>query len=604
MIALDTETNLIRPSCQLPPLVCVSVSDGNRLADVIPWTSARPTIEAFLSSMPIVGHNIAYDMGVIMAQWPDLIPLVFKAYDEDRVTDTGSRQKLLDIRDGKRKWQEDDEFKLRKSTYGLDALSQRHLGRNLAKDGGIQLTFESLRHVPFEQWPALSVEYSRDDALATWQIWAVQEQRAEHLADQYRQARAALFLRLASAWGLIPHPPSVAAFRARIEREIEECAVTLRAAGLLRADGSRMMSNVAARVYQAYTALGEACPVTDKGNVKTDQETCERSGDTVLATFGQFSQLRSVVGKDFKILSTPIIHSRFEECVDNGRTASTSPNVQNLATEGGMRECFRPREGCVYVVADYAGFELSTFAQVCYSRLGHSALRDILIRGDDPHLRLAERILGRPYDELVAIKKAGSAHPEYETVYHARQTGKVGNFGFMGGAGAARVAKEGKVKYGVTMTENEARALKATWIGMVPEAGEYFRWVEANGGTVEQLFSGRVRNGCGFTDACNSPFSGLAADCAKDAGYQIAKAQYTGRMVARTVNFIHDEFVLETPEDCIDDTAALLESIMLDSARRWIPDVPCSVEVLATRAYSKKAKRIVKDGRLIPWEPT
>src|SRR6185436_11805974 len=536
MIALDTETNLIRPGCQLPPLVCVSVSNGSTLADVLPWTSARDTVEAFLSTMPLCGLNVAFDMGVITAQWPEMIPLVFRAYDEDRVTDVGTRQKLLDIRDGKRTWQEDEETaQVRKSTYGLDALAQRLLGRKLAKDSGIQLTFEQLRAVPFESWPALAVDYSRDDALATWQIWAVQERRADHLADQYRQARAALFLMLARAWGLVPDPTAVRLFKERVQREFDECGATLRTLGLVRSDGSRNMSLVKDRILGAYQARGMMPPMTEKSGPKTDRETCEMAGDLMLDVYATFSKLRSVIGKDFKILDMPIIHSRFEELVENGRTASTKPNVQNFAVDGGMRECFHPRPGCAYVVADYGGFELSTFAQVCYTLLGHSTLRDILLRGEDAHLRLAERILRRPYEELKAIKAAGSDHPEYETVNHARQTGKVGNFGFMGGAGAKRVADEGRKKYQVNMTENEARQLKQVWLGMVPEAGQYFQWVDNHGGTVEQLFSGRVRNGCGFTDACNSPFSGLAADCAKDAGYHIARAQYMGEMVARTV---------------------------------------------------------------------
>lgn len=605
MIALDTETNLIGPFQQAPALVCVSLAE-HASWQVTPWYHPQAkslVLDAF--GHGAVGHHMAYDACVIMSQWPDTIPAILEAYDADRVTDTGIRAKLLDIRDGKRTWSDDDSAPkgMRRSSYGLDTLAERYLGRKLAK-GGIQLRFADLRNEPFERWPTLAVEYSRDDAQATWGIWQAQQARADHLADQYRQTRAELFLRLASSWGLTPDPMAVAELADRVEREQLALSRALVAVGLLRPDGSRNTKAAQARIVWSYGQQGRTVPTTATGAPSLSREVCENSHDPVLEQYAQFARLNSVRTKDIPMLRAPIIHTRFETLVETGRTASKNPNVQNISRHGGVRECFRPRPGMVYVVADFAGLELSCLAQVCFSLFKRSALRDMIVQGQDPHLMMAARILGQPYDALRAAYKAHVPGPEYDTIYNARQTGKVANFGFPGGLGATRLVHFAKQSYGVTLTESQARTLKSQWLSVLPEMELYFHHVDARGGTVEQLFSGRVRAGCSYTEACNSLFQGLGADLAKDAGYRIARAQLTGQMLGRTVNFVHDEFVVETPEQCTDQTAQQVETHMLDAARKWLPDVPCGVEVLAARVYSKEARRMVVDGRLVPWGVT
>jgi DNA polymerase-1 len=471
MIAIDTETELIGPdnpleNVQIPRLVCVSFARENGQSNVVPWNLR--SLEMSISDLlmfPIVGHNIAYDALVLARQFPALLPLIFRAYDEDRVTDTGLRAKLLDIADGRRTWVEDDGAPkgIRRAAYGLADLSQRYLARRLSKDG-IRLEYAQLRDVPFDRWPAAAVEYSRDDAVATWDIWQAQEARAGELQDQHRQARAELALKLASAWGLVSDPSAVAALAARVDRELDEHGTILRANGLLRADGTRAMDTVKARVAAAYD--GDP-PRTDKGGVKTDRETCERTADPVLATFATYAKLLAVRRKDVPMLTaSPSIHTRFETLVETGRTASREPNVQNLSRHGGVRECFSAREGCAYVVADYAGMELATLAQVCLVLVGRSELAHVLRAGEDPHLRVASLILGREYEDVRAVYKAHG--PGYDDVYNARQTGKVANFGFPGGLGATRLVHFARQAYQVTMTENEARRLKDVWLHAFP----------------------------------------------------------------------------------------------------------------------------------------
>lgn len=73
----------------------------------------------------------------------------------------------------------------------------------------------------------------------------------------------------------------------------------------------------------------------------------------------------------------------------------------------------------------------------------------------------------------------------------------------------------------------------------------------------------------------------------------------------RIVNFIHDEFILEVPDDALaHDRAMALGDGMNTHIRHYLRRVPATAEPLLMRVWSKDAKPIKgPDGRLIPWEP-
>ena len=108
--AFDTETHLIEPGRLAPPLVCLQWQDEGAAPAILHRAHARPVIEGWLQADNVlVGHNVAYDMGVIAAQWPDLLPAIFRKYDRDQVTDTKIRDQMLQIAKGEyRSYQDSD----------------------------------------------------------------------------------------------------------------------------------------------------------------------------------------------------------------------------------------------------------------------------------------------------------------------------------------------------------------------------------------------------------------------------------------------------------------------------------------------------------------
>ena len=157
----------------------------------------------------------------------------------------------------------------------------------------------------------------------------------------------------------------------------------------------------------------------------------------------------------------------------------------------------------------------------------------------------------------------------------------------------------------------QARDLKRFWLAQWPEARAYFDYIgkqENENGVValQRFVTGSVRSNMSYTEACNDPFQSLGATAATWAGYDLARACYHDRdhvlFGSRPVNFIHDQYLVEVLDDeRAHDRAMAVADIMVAAARRAVPDVTPGVEPLLCRYWSKYAKAIYKDGRLVPW---
>jgi len=607
-LGIDFETCLITDHCPVPPPVCMSYAYAADDYGLLHWTEVGDRIEVVLKSAElVVGHHVAFDMCVVCAAWPDLIPLVFEKYERDEITCTEVREKLLHIAGGVYRGYRVDEDNAVKLGYSLAECVSRHLGVDLEKgESTWRLRYGELREVPVAFWPEEAREYAEADAVAALELWRVRESERSYLKDEFRQARASFWLELMSAWGFATDPESVRAFARKTQQDFDRIFSELIGFGLVRPNGTRNVKAVAERVRQAYEARGLKPPRTPKGKPKTDYDTCELSRDPVLQKYAELSSLKKTLSTDIPLLERGVLHVNFESMLETGRTAS-SPNIQNLPTEPGVRECFAPRLGWIYAVGDYPQIELRTWAQVCLEALGHSKMAEALKNGLDPHTDIARRILGISYEEAIADYKA---NPKGK-VYFPRQAAKSGNFGFPGGLGVKKFVDYARRNYGVVLTEEKAEELRNFWYEAW-EGREYFQWVKDSTNdprpTIKQFYVDRFRGDVSFTEASNGYFQSLAADIAKAAGFLIAKACYADPRSplygCRPVNFAHDEFIVEVPDDeRAHDAAMELGKLMEAGARPLIPNIPCEVEPMLCRRWSKLAKPMRdSSGRLVPWD--
>lgn len=683
----DTETALISPALQAPPITCLQAVEDGGEPFILQWWQVEAYMRARLEDphTVFVGANVAFDFAVIAANFPDLIPLIFQAYDDDRVECTHIRQKLLDIACGVYRGYLNNKWQWVPFNYNLDSITRRHSEMRLNKDDAIRLTYGALRDVILSAWDEPHIRYALEDALATRECWLGQERQLAKnphvplLADQYRQTRADFALRLMSTWGLRTNQEAVDLLERLTHQRYDELEKTLIAEGLVKDNKVKSRDTKAAKARMLEVCGFEEAPsydkkkkayvfqpvagavqrkmhLTDGGDVSLSAESCKDSEDPLLELYGEFGELKSVLSKDVTALRQGIywpIHSRFDLAA-SGRVTSSKPNVQNWRRLPGIREAFRPREGKIYLQADVEGLELCTLAQACIDILGYSKLAEAINAGLDAHTDLACSILCIPYAEGARRRKLASLphvkqclrfqqehsgvkpvqgvhFPElsaeqwqdffwYSAFDDARQAAKVANFGFPGGLGVKSMIAFAKATYGVIFDPDPIKAqaicaeLKEKWLAKWPEMQAYFAYINSlvqqgdGEATVTQLRSGRIRGGCTYCGAANTFFQGLGADATKAALWEIQKECYVDRTSplfgCRTVNYIHDEWIIECDDDDrAHDAAIRLEAIIVREVSKWVPNLRVAAPPLLMCYWSKSAKAVHNEttGRLIPW---
>lgn len=560
-----------------------------------------------------------------------------------------------------------------KIRYDLDTSQHRFTRKHLEKDEWRMRYGEFLDVPDVQSWPKGAQHYPMEDARATHLVYKGQEEQVkpaivkglkEHypdikdpdpLGDEPNQVRAAWWIQLMHCKGIRTDGAKVAKFEedTRIEQErtrnfvwAQEICSHCGRLFVVKQQGQPKGCPVHGRIYETSTLLRhngkrntkaaklrmehvmggkENCRLTDTGNISVDAEACELSGDILLRMYADLTSLSNVLTKDIPALldGTALpIHSSFDTLLATGRTSSFKPNIQNVRRLPGIRECFVPRKGNVFLCADYDGLELRTLGQVCKKIVGWSKLAEILNEGKDPHTQVAAAIMKISYEE--AERRLILEDSEVE---NARQFAKIANFGFPGGLGyEALILFARRSDKKIEMTIEDAIQLKEDWMLAFPEMELYFdyintkcnqsRYYDEGLATIEQLFTKRIRGKIRYTVACNTHFQGLGSDATKHAGWLISKACYVDKSSplygCYIVNYVHDEFIVECPEERAHEACMELARLMVEGASKYLPDVPPTVKKpLVARCWSKKSRPVWlhgdkkpagPDDQLIPWD--
>jgi DNA polymerase-1 len=611
----DTETYPIRPGLLAPPLVCLQDEDGIHVGD---GAKAR-VVRALEGGLTFGAHNAPYDMAVICAQWPDLTRDVWRAYEEDRVLDTEIDEILRLIDRGDYGPGQKTSLAACCERHGID--HGYHVDASGAKAEPWRVRYAELVDVPIQDWPADAVRYATLDVK---NLRALFEAQGPIPPDAFRQSRARWWLHLASCWGMKTDPAAVEAFARKVEEEHGQVRARLALAGLVRGDGTKDTKAAAARMEEACRRAALEVPRTETGKAGLDADACRATGDAVLVDYARYTSIAALRSRAWRMAAgtTTPIQPRFNVLVDTGRTScskgeggpTNGDQVQNVHREPGVRECYVPRPGWLYLSADWSSAEMHTFAQAMRWQQGYlGELGRTLNAGKDPHVVLGSDLAGVPYDDLrAALKGPDPARRAWAKGF--RQMAKAGNFGFPGGMGISKFRLYAAATYDVILSEEEAAHLKRRWMARYPETARYFRDVDqtlaTTGDRIVHHKSERARGRVSYCAACNSYFQGLAADMAKDAGFRISRECYLGPGPlhgSRIVNFIHDEFLLEVPDDVdrADAAARRVIEIMEEAGREWCPDVPVRAEPALMRRWSKAAEPVRDSaGRLVVWNPS
>jgi DNA polymerase I len=288
------------------------------------------------------------------------------------------------------------------------------------------------------------------------------------------------------------------------------------------------------------------------GNWPTDEQTLQRLADRspiidAILDYRGLRKLLSTYIEPFAGYISPVdgrVHTTFNQALTaTGRLSSSNPNLQNIPirTEEGreIRKAFVAGEdGWVMMSADYSQIELRLMAHLC----GDAHLQDAFRHGLDVHAATAAKIFHVDLSEVSADQ---------------RRIAKTANFGIMYGISTFGLAER------LRCPRSEAKQIIDDYFASFPSIRGFIDTTIAQArerGYVETLF-GRRRyiadisagnaavRALAERNAVNAPIQGTAADIIKLAMNAVDRRLREGGYRARMVLQIHDELLLEVPQE-------------------------------------------------------
>ena len=273
--------------------------------------------------------------------------------------------------------------------------------------------------------------------------------------------------------------------------------------------------------------------------------------------------LMKVIGEDGRIRTT------FQNLVTaTGRLSSTEPNLQNIPVRTDLgaeiRKMFVPKPGYVLVDADYSQIELRVLAHIA----GDAVMQEAFKSGMDIHTVTASQVFNVAPEQVTPLQ---------------RRHAKAVNFGIVYGISEFSLAED----IGVSRWEAKDyidsylanyRGVKAYMSQVVADAREkgYTQTLYGRKRYIPELKSSNfnIRSGAERI-ALNTPIQGTAADLIKLAMIRVDKALQENFPEAKLILQVHDELIVECPENIAGDVAQLVSREMEQVAAL---DVPLTAE--------------------------
>lgn len=250
------------------------------------------------------------------------------------------------------------------------------------------------------------------------------------------------------------------------------------------------------------------------------------------------------------------VHTTFQNLVTaTGRLSSTEPNLQNIPVRTDLgaeiRKMFVPKPGFVLVDADYSQIELRVLAHIADDKTMQEAFQS----GSDIHTATASQVFGVPASQVTALQ---------------RRHAKAVNFGIVYGISEFSLAED------IGVSRYEAKAYIDSYLNHYANVRRYMHQVVEDArqkGYTQTLFGRRryipeltssnfnVRSGAERI-ALNTPIQGTAADIIKLAMIRVEQALNQSYPDANLLLQVHDELIVECPEEIAPEVAALVSREM------------------------------------------
>ncbi len=259
------------------------------------------------------------------------------------------------------------------------------------------------------------------------------------------------------------------------------------------------------------------------------------------------------------------IHGKFHQTITaTGRISSTDPNLQNIPVRMELgrliRKVFVPKEGCVFVDADYSQIELRILAHCS----GDEQLISAYKNAQDIHRMTASQVFDTPFDEVTDLQ---------------RRNAKAVNFGIVYGISSFGLSQDLSItrKEAAQYIENYFQTypgIKAFLDDSVAHAKEkgYVSTLYGRRRPVPELKSSNfMQRGFGERVAMNAPIQGTAADVIKIAMIGVNGELARRNLRSRLILQVHDELLIEACEDELEEVKGILREQMEGAADLKVP---------------------------------
>lgn len=279
------------------------------------------------------------------------------------------------------------------------------------------------------------------------------------------------------------------------------------------------------------------------------------------------TKLKSTYGEGLVAFIKPDgrIHGEFNQTVTaTGRISSSQPNLQNIPIRmkigRQIRKVFVPKDGCVFLDADYSQIELRVLAHMS----GDEKLIDAYRSAEDIHTMTASQVYHVPVDMVT---------PEM------RRNAKAVNFGIIYGISSFGLSNDlsisvSEAKQYIDSYFHTYPKIKTFLDNLVQSAKDkgYSETILGRKRPIPDLSSKNFRlRSFGERVAMNAPIQGTAADIMKIAMIRVFNELYSRNLKSRLILQVHDELLIETYKDEVDEVKSILEEAMTKAVELKVP---------------------------------
>jgi len=525
--------------------------DGNQLSKDEVFSLLRPVMTD--PSVPKIGHNLKYDYIILKRLGLEVEPLQFDSMIAEWVINPSSRN------------------------LGLKNLAWVRLNRSMTDieeligKGRDQVT---MAQVPIKE----AAKYAVDDAVVVLQLKPQLEDELDDVEgwDLFRDLEIPLIPVLAAMEmrGIGLDLEFLEKMSARLDKDMEKLEKKIFAEV-----GETFNLNSPQQLSQAlFDTLNLSPPdrtnKTASGYYSTAADVLEGMRDEHpvpqwVLEYRELSKLKSTYVDALSEQVNPRterVHTSYNQTGSvTGRIASSDPNLQNIPirTEIGrqVRKAFVASPGWNLIAVDYSQIELRVVAEMARDEAMLKAFRE----DQDIHATTAAAIFEIPIEKVTKVQ---------------RRQAKAINFGLIYGMSAFGLTRS------TDLTLAEAEDFREAYFDRFPGVKRYLDEIREKAreeGYVETMFGRRryfprLKSTSNYNvrrraerEAINAPIQGTAADIMKKAMLDVNDKLNASGLAARLLLQVHDELVLEAPQDEIRATIELVRSTMENAVELSIP---------------------------------